>query len=86
MKTWQLQEAKAKLSHVIDLAETDGPQIITRRGVETAVVVPISEWRAVQSKDPKPPMTMLELLQSGPRFEMILPKRGSLRMRKPVKL
>jgi antitoxin Phd len=78
MHTWQLQEAKARLSEVIDLAEKKGPQIITRRGVETAVIVTIAEWKKVAK-----PMTMLELLQAGPRFEIPLPKRGRLRHRKP---
>ncbi len=44
-KTWQLQEAKDRLSHVVDEAVENGPQVITRRGVETAVVVGIDEYR-----------------------------------------
>lgn len=38
MKAWQLQEAKARFSEVVDLALRDGPQAVTRRG-ENAVVV-----------------------------------------------
>ncbi len=83
MHTWQLQQAKAKLSELIDDAEKKGPQIITRRGVETAVVVPISQWRRLQ----KPPQrTMLELLQSGQPLEIPLPARGKLKLRKPASL
>jgi antitoxin Phd len=78
--TWQLQDAKAKLSELIDTAEKQGPQIITRRGVETVVVVPIEEWRRAQPKK-----TLLEVLQSGPRGELDIPPRGSWKMRKPVK-
>jgi prevent-host-death family protein len=37
--SWQLQEAKNKLSKVIDDARTSGPQSITVRGKETAVVL-----------------------------------------------
>ncbi len=44
-KTWQLQEAKNRLSHVVDEAVENGPQVITRRGVETAVVVGIEEYK-----------------------------------------
>lgn len=43
--TWQLQEAKSRFSEVIDDALNDGPQVITRRGVETAVVIGIKEYR-----------------------------------------
>jgi antitoxin Phd len=83
MRTWQLQEAKAKLSKVLDIAEQDGPQMITRRGLEAAVIVPIDEWKRLN--DPKT-QTMLELLQSGPVFEVSIPSRGRLKMRKPVAL
>ena len=60
MQTWQLQEAKAKLSEVIETAEKKGPQMITRRGVETAVVVSMEEWKQLKAKREK---TILEILQ-----------------------
>ena len=82
MATWQLQEAKAKLSEVIDSAEASGPQVITRRGVEAAVVVPIEQWRKMQKKRRR---TLLEVLQSGPQFDLQIPPRGQWKMRKPVK-
>ncbi len=45
MQTWQLQEAKNKLSEVIDDALTEGPQLITRRGEEVAIVLSYSEYQ-----------------------------------------
>lgn len=45
MKTWQLQEAKNRLSHVLDEAELHGPQVITRHGEEVAVVMAIPAFR-----------------------------------------
>jgi antitoxin Phd len=80
MATWQLQEAKARLSEVIEAAKKNGPQIITQRGVETAVIVPIDEWR--KRETPKP--SLLEVLQSGPQFDLQIPPRGRWKMRKPV--
>ena len=44
-KHWQVQEAKAKFSAVLDAVQEEGPQFVTRRGVETAVIVPIEQWR-----------------------------------------
>ena len=38
-RTWQLQEAKNKLSEVVDQAIAEGPQVITRRGEEVAIVI-----------------------------------------------
>lgn len=42
---WQLQEAKNKLSEVVEAALNDGPQVITRRGADTAVVLSCAEYR-----------------------------------------
>lgn len=41
---WQLQEAKNRFSEVINLALTKGPQLITRRGEKTAVLVSYAEY------------------------------------------
>jgi prevent-host-death family protein len=41
---WTVAQAKAKLSEVIESAHTQGPQIITRNGRRTAVVVDAEEW------------------------------------------
>ena len=43
--TWQLQEAKNKFSRVVEDALNDGPQIITRRGVEVAIVLSYAEYQ-----------------------------------------
>jgi prevent-host-death family protein len=44
-RVWQLQEAKNKFSEVVDEALRHGPQVITRRGVETAIVLSYAEYR-----------------------------------------
>ena len=41
---WTVAQAKAKFSEVIDKAESDGPQTITRNGRTTAVIVAAKEW------------------------------------------
>jgi prevent-host-death family protein len=45
IKIWQLQEAKNKLSRVIENAVNSGPQIITKRGVEVAIVISYAEYQ-----------------------------------------
>jgi len=42
---WQLQEAKNKLSEVVEAALNDGPQVITRRGADTAIVLSYADYR-----------------------------------------
>ena len=44
MSTWQLQEAKARLSEVIKKAKKEGPQRITVHGSPTAVVISSKEY------------------------------------------
>lgn len=51
--SWQLQEAKNKLSEVVEKALTDGPQVITKRGVETAIVLSYAEYRRMLSSQKK---------------------------------
>jgi prevent-host-death family protein len=82
MATWQLQEAKARLSEVIETAKKNGPQIITQRGVKSAVVLPFDEWESAQQ--PKG-QTLLEILRSGPPGDLPIPPRNRWKMRKPVK-
>ncbi len=45
MRTWQLQEAKNRFSQVVDEALDDGPQMITRRGVEVAIILSYEQYR-----------------------------------------
>jgi len=52
MGTWQVQEAKTRLSEVIERARTDGPQTITRHGAERAVVISIEDYRALVAYKP----------------------------------
>lgn len=44
-RTWQLQEAKNKLSEVVEEALSHGPQVITRRGVEAVIVLSYDDYR-----------------------------------------
>jgi prevent-host-death family protein len=49
-RSWQIQEAKNKLSEVVEEAIENGPQILTRRGVEIAVVLSFPEYLQLQKK------------------------------------
>jgi len=81
---WPVQEAKARFSELLEKSISEGPQIVTKRGVETAVLVPIDEWRRLQERA-RPTLKEL-LLAPEPRFEggLPYPKRGGLRRRKPT--
>ena len=47
-RVWQLQDAKNKFSEVVDEALTHGPQLVTRHGVETVVIISYNEFRKRQ--------------------------------------
>ena len=61
-KTWQLQEAKAKLSEVVDKAVRSGPQYITRHGKNTAVVISVAEYRKLRNRNE----SLVEFFQRSP--------------------
>jgi len=53
---WQLQEAKNRLSQLVNSAQHDGPQTITLRGKPAAVVISIEEYKKMTSK-PRLPLS-----------------------------
>ena len=81
VSSWQLQDAKSRFSEFLNAALKQGPQVVTRRGVETAFLVPIEEWRRMQ-RTSRPGIK--ELLLSGPRFDDIIPPRRQWKRRPPV--
>jgi antitoxin Phd len=85
MASWQVQDAKARFSEFLDATLKKGPQVVTRRGVETAVLVPIEEWRRLQ-KVSRPGLKSLLLTPAAPRFEDLVPERGGHRRRRAVDL
>jgi prevent-host-death family protein len=79
MSSWQVQDAKARFSEFLDATIKKGPQVVTRRGIETAVLVPIEEWNRLQ-RAARPGLKGL-LLAPEARFENLIPERRKLRRR-----
>jgi antitoxin Phd len=80
-RTWPVQDAKARFSELLEASITKGPQIVTRRGVEMAVLIPVDRWRRLEETT-RPTLKDL-LLSAGPRAEIPVPPRRSRRRRKP---
>jgi antitoxin Phd len=72
--TWPVYDAKARFSELLDAALKDGPQVVTRRGVETAVLVPINEWKRLKAQA-KPSIKDVLLDPNGPHDLEIPPRR-----------
>ncbi|MFH1699280.1 MAG: type II toxin-antitoxin system Phd/YefM family antitoxin [Candidatus Zixiibacteriota bacterium] len=51
MEQWQLQDAKNRFSEVIDKALKYGPQIVTRRGKETVIIMSVEEYRQLTRRE-----------------------------------
>jgi prevent-host-death family protein len=81
MHTWPVQDAKARFSEFLDACLQEGPQMVTRRGAEAAVLVPVGEWRRLQSVG-RPSLKAL-LLSDDARAELTLPPRGQAK-RRPI--
>lgn len=80
MQAWPVQDAKAKFSEFLDACLSDGPQMVTKRGAEAAVLVPVHEWRRLQLAA-RPSLKQLLLSDTG-RTALLIPKRGQARRRK----
>ena len=83
-RRWPVQDAKARFSELLDASLNEGPQIVTRRGVEAAVLVPFEEWRRLQSSA-RPTLKEL-LLAETPCAEIPVTPRQRWRRRTPEAL
>ena len=76
---WQVQDAKARFSELLETSLAEGPQIVTKRGVEAAVLVPIDQWRRLEQMT-RPGLKEL-LLAPEARTDALTPPREKHRVR-----
>ena len=79
MQTWAIQDAKARFSEFLKACVENGPQLVTKRGMDAAVLVPIDVWQRLQ-QNAKPSLKSL-LLSDTARGDFIIPERGKARRR-----
>ncbi len=84
MKTWPIQDAKARFSEFLEACIAEGPQMVTKRGAEAAVLVPVEQWRRLQAAA-RPTLKQLLLTDEG-RVELLALPRRAARRRNPVAL
>lgn len=65
MKSWALQDAKTHFSEVVRRANADGPQVVTYRGMERAVVISADEYRRLRH----PRRSFVDVLLDGPTLD-----------------
>ena len=80
MQTWPIQDAKARFSEFLEACMSSGPQMVSKRGVDAAVLVPLPVWQRMQATST---MTLKELLLSdqGRSDIFSVPLRGKAKRR-----
>jgi antitoxin Phd len=84
VKSWPVQDAKARFSEMLETCLNEGPQLITKRGADAAVLVPLKDWQMLK-RAAKPTLKEL-LLADVARGELNVPERGDKRRRAPPDL
>ena len=64
---WQSQAAKQRFSELVERARRDGPQVVTKHGKETVVVVSVEEYRRLRGHDP----SLVEFIRAAPDFDLL---------------
>lgn len=67
MTTWRLQDARNRFSAVVDAALTGEPQLVTRRGKPAVVVLAVTEYERLRTKEPDDTPTFAEHLLAIPK-------------------
>jgi antitoxin Phd len=77
---WQLQAAKQRFSELVERAQREGPQLVTKHGREAVVVVSAEEYRRLKG----PADDLVDFLRSAPDFDLLDLQRPSDRGREPA--
>lgn len=78
MSIWPVQDAKARFSELLEACISEGPQLVTKRGVEAAVLVPVEEWRRLQASA-RPSIKALLLVDEGRTDTLVRPRTAARR-------
>jgi antitoxin Phd len=74
MRTWPVKDSEVRFSELLDACLSEGPQMVTRHGIEVAVLLPLLQWRRLQSA--ARPLLKELLLSDQARPDMLIPPRG----------
>jgi prevent-host-death family protein len=76
---WQLQDAKNQFSKVVQMAQQEGPQVVTLRGERAVVVMSARDYDELRSNRP----TLVDDLLAGPPWDDELAEAVTERARLP---
>jgi prevent-host-death family protein len=73
MGRWQLQQAKQQFSRLVEMARTEGPQVVTRNGKEVVVVLAVGDYRVLRSDGG----SFKRFLAAAPDFDVLEVERSA---------
>jgi antitoxin Phd len=79
---WQLQEAKNKFSNLVDKAQHEGPQIVTKHGKESVVVLSVEDYQ----KMIKPKTSLVKFFKESPLAGIALDLKRDTSLSRDVEL
>lgn len=59
---WQIQEAKQRFSELVERAQSEGPQLVTKHGRDAVVIVAVDEYERLT----RPKRSLLEFFRDAP--------------------
>ena len=66
LRAWQLQEAKSKFSELVEHAITEGPQVVTKRGIDSVVVLSFKDFQKLK----KPKNDLVSFFKNSPKIDL----------------
>ena len=81
-KRWALQDAKTHFSSMLDQAQSNGPQMVTKDGEDAVVVLSSADYQKLT----KPKTSLVEFLQNSPLAEEDLDLTSSKELPRNVDL
>jgi prevent-host-death family protein len=76
---WQLQAAKQRFSELVERAQREGPQVVTKHGREAVVVVSAEEYRRLKGTADN----LVDFVRSAPDFDQLELRRAADEGREP---
>jgi prevent-host-death family protein len=67
-RTWQLQEAKNKFSELVEKAQHEGPQFVTKHGKESVVILSVEEYKKIVT----PKSNLVQFIQTSPLSKALI--------------
>jgi len=72
MRSWSLQNAKARFSELVNTCLENGPQMVTRHGHDTVVMIAVKEFQQITT----PRQGLGDFFLSAPRVELEIGRPG----------